>query len=230
MVTLRLKDKGETQNLKKNKIQERRPIKEQNMIANLITLFRLILVFVVISLFEKHVYLDILLVALIGLILFLDAVDGYVARKLNQTSDFGALFDIVGDRIVECIFWVYFAVVGLIPIWIPVIVIARGFFTDGLRSAAFAQGKTAFGENTMMTSRWTRALTSSRMSRSVYGIAKTIAFIYLGGLIAFKNSGIYPELVIGLELTGVILSAVTVAMCLIRGLPVIIDGWKYVKN
>ena len=200
------------------------------MIANLITLSRLILVFVVISLFGYHLYLDILLVALIGLILFLDAVDGYVARKLNQTSDFGALFDIVGDRIVECIFWVYFAVVGLIPFWIPAVVIARGFFTDGLRSVAFAQGKTAFGENTMMTSKWTRALTSSRVSRSVYGITKTIAFIYLGSVIAFKNSGVYPELVVGLELAGVILSAITVAMCLIRGLPVIVDGWKYIKG
>ncbi len=200
------------------------------MIANLITLFRLLLVFVVISSFGQHVYLDVLLVAVIGLILFLDAVDGYVARKLNQTSDFGALFDIVGDRIVECIFWVYFAVVGLIPFWIPVIVIARGFFTDGLRSAAFAQGKTAFGENSMMSSGWTRALTSSRASRSIYGIAKTVAFLYLGGLIAFKNFSASPELVVGLEVTGVIISAVTVAMCLIRGLPVLVDGWKYVKG
>ena len=200
------------------------------MIANLITLFRLILVFVVISLFGVHLYLDILLVGLIGLILFLDAVDGYVARRLNQTSDFGALFDIVGDRIVECIFWVYFAVVGLIPFWIPVIVIARGFFTDGLRSAAFAEGKTAFGENTMMSSKWTRALTSSRTSRSVYGITKTLAFLYLGGVIAFKNSGAFPEMIIGLELAGVILSTVVVAMCLIRGLPVLVDGWKYVKG
>lgn len=200
------------------------------MIANLITLFRLMLVFVVISLFDYHIYLDILLVALIGLILLLDAVDGYVARKLNQTSAFGALLDIVGDRIVECVFWVYFAYVGLIPFWIPVIVIVRGFFTDGLRSAAFAQGKTAFGENSMMTSRWTRALTSSRASRSIYGIAKAVAFVYLGGVIAFKNSGIYPELVVGLELAGVILSVIAVAMCVIRGLPVLVDGWKYVKG
>jgi len=203
------------------------------MIANLITLFRLILVFVVISLFGRHTYkLDILLVALIGLI-FLDSVDGYVARKRNEASAFGALFDIVGDRIVECVFWVYFAVKGLIPLWIPVVVIARGFFTDGLRSAAFAQGKTAFGENTMMASGWTRALTSSRASRSIYGIAKTLAFLYLGGVIAFKNSGISPEtsnLVLGLERAGVILSAVTVAMCLIRGLPILVDGWKYVKG
>ncbi len=200
------------------------------MIPNLITLFRLVLVFVVIALFGKHVYLDICLVATIGLILFLDAVDGYVARKLNQTSDFGALFDIVGDRIVECIFWVYFAVVGLIPFWIPVIVIARGFFTDGLRSVAFANGKMAFGEKSMMSSAWTRALTSSRASRSIYGISKTVAFIYLGGIITFKNFGAYPELVVGLELAGVIISAIAVAMCLIRGLPVLVDGWKYVKG
>ncbi len=200
------------------------------MTANLITVFRLILAFVVISLFGLSVYLDIFLVGLIGLILFLDAVDGYVARKMNQTSAFGALFDIVGDRIVECIFWVYFAVVGLIPFWIPIIVIARGFFTDGLRSAAFAQGKTAFGENTMMSSRWTRALTSSRLSRGVYGITKTLAFLYLGGVLALKNSGTLSELVVGLELAGVILSAITVAMCLIRGLPVLVDGWKYVKG
>lgn len=200
------------------------------MVANLITLFRLTLVFVVISLFGQHVYLDVLLVAMIGVILFLDAVDGYVARKLNQASDFGALFDIVGDRIVECIFWVYFAVVGLIPFWIPAIVIARGFFTDGLRSAAFADGKTAFGEKTMMSSSWARALTSSRASRSIYGIAKTLAFLYLGGVLTFKNFGAYPEFVVGLELAGVLISAVAVAMCLIRGLPVLVDGWKYVKS
>ena len=114
------------------------------MIANLITLFRLILAFVVISLFGHHIYLDILLVVLIGLILFLDAVDGYVARKLNQTSDFGALFDIIGDRIVECIFWVYFAVVGLIPLWIPVIVIARGFFTDGFAECCLCPRQDCF--------------------------------------------------------------------------------------
>ncbi len=200
------------------------------MIPNLITLFRLFLVFVVIALFGKHVYLDICLAATIGLILFLDAVDGYVARKLNQSSDFGALFDIVGDRIVECILWLYFAVAGLIPFWIPAIVIARGFFTDGLRSAAFADGKTAFGENSMMSAGWTRALTSSRASRGIYGITKTVAFIYLGGVIAFKNFGIYPELVVGLELTGVIISSLAITMCLIRGFPVLVDGWKYVKG
>jgi len=164
-----------------------------------------------------------------GRVLLLDAVDGYVARKLKQTSDFGALFDIVGDRVVENVFWIYFAVVGLIPFWFPIIVIARGFVTDGLRSTAFAKGKTAFGDKTMMRSRWTRALTSSRASRSLYGIVKTVAFLYLGGIIAMKSAGIAPESIATFSIIGIVIAGIAVAMCIIRGLPVLIDGWEYIK-
>ena len=92
------------------------------MVANLITLARVILVFVVIAFLGQDFYLDILMIAMTGFILALDAVDGYVARKRKETSDFGALFDIVGDRVVENIYWIYFAVVGLIPFWLPMIV------------------------------------------------------------------------------------------------------------
>ena len=77
------------------------------MIPNLITIGRLILVFVVVALFQKSVYLDLLMVGLTAVILALDAVDGYVARKFKMTSDFGALFDIVGDRIVENVYWIF---------------------------------------------------------------------------------------------------------------------------
>ena len=204
------------------------------MIANLITLARLILVFVVVALFGQNVYLDVLMIMVTALILALDAVDGYIARKRNEASDFGALFDIVGDRIVENVYWVYFAVVGVIPFWLPIIVLARGFVTDGLRSAAFAQGKTAFGSKTMMRSAWTRMLTSSRASRSIYGIFKTITFLYLGGVIALRSVvvtySIPAEFITGCEMTGIIIATIAVAMCIIRGIPVLVDGWEYVKG
>ena len=204
------------------------------MTANFITLARLILVFVVVALFGHNAYLDILMIMTTALILMLDAVDGYVARRLKQTSDFGGLFDIVGDRIVENVLWMYFAVAGLIPLWLPVIVLARGFITDGLRSAAFAQGKTAFGGKTMMRSAWTRMLTSSRASRSVYGVFKTITFLYLGGVIALKSAaGVYnipAEFIIGCELAGAILATIATVMCVMRGIPVLVDGWEYVKT
>ena len=204
------------------------------MTANFITLARLILVFIVVVLFGRHVYLDLLMIAMTALILALDAVDGYVARKLKKTSDFGALFDIVGDRVVESVYWIYFAVVGLIPFWLPLIVVARGFVTDGIRSAAFAQGRTAFGGKTMMRSECTRMLTSSRISRSIYGVFKTITFLYLGGVIALKSAaGMYnvpAEFIAGSEIAGVVIATIAVAMCVIRGIPVLVDGWEYVKG
>lgn len=200
------------------------------MVANFITLARLILVFIVVALFGHHVSLDLLMIGITGLILALDAVDGYVARKLKQTSDFGALFDIIGDRIVENVFWVYFAFAGLIPFWLPLIVLTRGFLTDGLRSAAFAQGKTPFGEKTMMRSEWTRALTSSRASRSIYGMFKTVTFLYLGGVIALRSAGLSTPFIAGFEMVGIVIATIAVAICLIRGIPVLVDGWEYVKG
>ena len=120
------------------------------MTANIITLLRIGLVFVAVLLFGAGFYGQLAAFLLTILIIYMDALDGYVARKLNTASDFGALFDITGDRIVENVYWIYFASIGMVTIWIPIIVITRGFLTDSLRSIAFAEGKTAFGDKTMM--------------------------------------------------------------------------------
>ena len=131
------------------------------MPTKFITLGRLVLVFVVVALFGRNFYLDLLMVRVTILILALDAVDGYVACKRKEASDFGTLFGIAVDRVVEDVYGIYFAIVGLIPFSFLIIVVARGFVTDSLRSVAFAHGNTPFGEKTMMKLAWTRMLTSS---------------------------------------------------------------------
>lgn len=199
------------------------------MLANAITLLRLLLTFVVIAVFQRHFYLDVVLLGIIAIIFALDAVDGYVARKQNQTSVFGGVFDIVGDRIIENVFWIYFAVAGQIPIWIPIIVVSRSFLIDGVRSVTLTHGKTAFGETTMLRAKWTRALTASRASRGTYNCAKALTFLYLGGVTLLKHARLHLGRIPHLERVGVMLAVVTVALCLIRGLPVVVDGWKYLN-
>lgn len=68
------------------------------MLANAITLCRLFLTFVVIALFRRYHSLDFMLIAVIALIFVLDAVDGSVARKRNETTETGALLDTTADR------------------------------------------------------------------------------------------------------------------------------------
>ena len=203
------------------------------MTANIITLARIGLVFVAVVLFEANVYGQVLAFFLTILIIYMDALDGYVARKLGTASDLGALLDITGDRIVENVYWIYFTAIGVISFWVPIIVIARGFLTDSLRSIAFADGRTAFGEKTMMRSGFTRFLVSSRFSRAVYGVSKAVIFCYLGGLLALRGAmadfyfTIPSRLLFSLDLVGQVIVYVVLGMCVIRGIPVLWDGRLY---
>ena len=94
------------------------------MFANIITLFRTFLTFGVVVLFGRQPTLDIALIFSISLIFGLDALDGYIARSRNETSETGALLDTLGDRIVENTFWLYFTVEEGIPLWMPIAVMA----------------------------------------------------------------------------------------------------------
>ena len=170
------------------------------MIANTITLCRLLLTFIVIVLFGRYWTLDIGLTATIALIFALDGVDGYIARRRNETSKFGEILDTVADRIIENTFWIYFTTTGHLPLWMPIAVMSRGFITDSLQRF--------FG---YPASGWAYALTRSRFSRALSGITKVLAFTSLASASFLKNSV--------LEQGSLILAAIAVGFCLLRGLP-----------
>ena len=203
------------------------------MLPNWITLIRVLLVFVVVAFFHVNVYVSAAMLVLSVLVIAMDALDGYIARLTGSSSDLGALLDIVGDRIVEHVFWIYFATMGLIPMWIPMIVITRTVLTDMTRSLAFQRGKTPFGEKSMMESWWARALVSSRISRATYGIAKAVGFCYLGATITLRLAmsewswTIPTELWSTILIAGQVLVYVVVGFCVVRGFPVLWDGRRY---
>ena len=92
-------------------------------LANIITLSRICFVFVVIGLLyctecPTSYYAALFLTAIL---MWFDGLDGFVARKFNISSRFGALLDIMGDRIVENAFWISFCALGWINVIIPLI-------------------------------------------------------------------------------------------------------------
>lgn len=52
-----------------------------------------------------------------------DALDGYLARKLNVTSNFGAYLDTVADFILILTAFSAFMIVGLYPYWILILIV-----------------------------------------------------------------------------------------------------------
>jgi phosphatidylglycerophosphate synthase len=208
------------------------------MSPNLITLIRVVLAFVSIALFRAGSYASVAALILLVVTLALDAVDGFVARRKRRASAAGAAFDIAADRIVESVFWIYFAAAGLVTFWIPVIVIARGGLTDFLRAIAFTQGQTAFGEKTMMRTWWGRALTGSRASRAAYGMVKSAAFFALGLWLTLANLPEWRSLIAGhadvlmnvVRVGAICLAVSTVVFCVARGVPVIIEGLRFFRG
>lgn len=170
------------------------------MLANTITLFRVFLTFLVIALFGHHRVLDIALIFTIAIIFTLDAVDGIVARRRNETSETGAFLDTIADRIIENTFWIYFTAKGQIPVWMPITIMARGVITDTLRQK---HGTPTHG--------WRHALTRSRMSRGLYGAVKMLTFMSLA------CAQVFTPLIF--NAASLILATLAVVFCLLRGLP-----------
>src|SRR4051812_4737153 len=156
--------------------------------GNFITAARVVLLFITVG----FIYLSLphegmpaeplwaLVAAALTLVVFVgDAIDGLVARARGEANALGAVIDIAGDRIVENVYWVVMAHIGLLSVWFPLVMLVRSFTVDALRALALAEGKTAFGERTMMTSRFGLLLAASRFHRALYGSAKVITFIWL---------------------------------------------------
>lgn len=69
-----------------------------------------------------------------------DFLDGYVARKFNQTTDFGKFMDPLADKMLVVAAMIWFVEVEQMVGWVLFIVLAREFAVSGLRMVAADQG------------------------------------------------------------------------------------------
>ena len=65
-----------------------------------------------------------------------DWLDGYLARKLNQTTDFGKFMDPLADKILVMSAMVYMVVLGDIGPWVLILIESREFIIAGVRMVA----------------------------------------------------------------------------------------------
>lgn len=70
-----------------------------------------------------------------------DWIDGHIARKYNQTSDFGKFLDPLADKLLTISAMVMFCEWGVMPGWALMLVLAREFSVTGLRLIAVGKGK-----------------------------------------------------------------------------------------
>lgn len=105
------------------------PIVSLAHLPNIITIARIALVPVLILLLKDQDYAA-------GLIVFViagasDALDGYLAKRLNVQSRLGAILDPVADKLLLVSAYVMLAVLGHIPFWLVLVVVFRDLLIVG---------------------------------------------------------------------------------------------------
>ena len=70
-----------------------------------------------------------------------DFVDGQIARRCNQVSDFGKFLDPLADKLLTIAAMSMFCEWGMFPAWALMIVLTREFAVSGLRMVAGPKGK-----------------------------------------------------------------------------------------
>ncbi len=201
------------------------------MLANWITLSRFpLLLLNILILYRGSASMRLAGVGLLFFGLMLDTLDGVVARKTGQTSLFGSVLDIAADRTYELVLWICFAGLGLIPLVIPLIVIARTTLTDAFRAIGIGQGTAPFAQH---RTRLGGFLVGSTFMRVGYSIAKTTTFCGLALVNALWG---YPRELAGARTGALLLETfrvtawIAVGLCVLRGLPVIIHALRHYWN
>lgn len=92
-------------------------------LPNAITVARVLLIPVVAFLLLDHDYklaFAVFVVAAVG-----DWLDGFLARRLNQMSQLGAVLDPIADKMTMMIVAILLSAQGMLPIWLAVVIVMR---------------------------------------------------------------------------------------------------------
>ena len=141
--------------------------------ANKLTILRVILVpiFMIFLLMEStSMHIAALFIFVIASLT--DMLDGKIARKYNQITDFGKFMDPLADKMLTTAAFLVFMEQGIINSWVLMIVLAREFAIAGIRLSAASEG------NVIAASFWGKFKTVSQMVAIIVTILITnITFI-----------------------------------------------------
>jgi CDP-diacylglycerol--glycerol-3-phosphate 3-phosphatidyltransferase len=110
-------------------------------LPNALTVLRIflvpLLVVVLLTRFEGHVYLG---AAIFGLAVLTDYLDGFLARRRNEVTRLGILLDPLADKLLTAAAFLSLVEMGIVPAWAVMIILARELAVTGLRNLAAGRG------------------------------------------------------------------------------------------
>lgn len=167
--------------------------------ANKITMIRVILVpiFMVLFMFGKE---GPMLYTAIGVFIaasITDAIDGYVARKYQQVTNFGKFVDPLADKVLTTAAFLILVSYDRMSVWALMIVLVREFMVSGIRLVAAGDGKVA------AASMWGKLKTVTQMIAIIVAMLLLPVDKFLG-----VQAGLISDILIWISVAFTIISGV----------------------
>lgn len=186
-------------------------------LANKLTIFRIILVPIIMIIPFLNIQGEFLGVSISYIIIdvifiiasITDKLDGYIARSRNQITTFGKFLDPIADKILVIVAMLILVDGNQIPYWIPAIVVIREFIVSGYRLVAVQKDG-----NVIAASIWGKIKTATQMVGLVFAFIDKNAF----GAIFTQN------------LTGLVVNLITTILLSVSVIATIISGIDYLKG
>lgn len=110
-------------------------------LPNALTMLRILAVpVVVVALLGEIEDGDVIAAVVFALAAMTDGLDGYIARRRNQITNFGKLMDPLADKLLVVAALISLVALDRLEAWIAMVIIARELAVTGLRSVAVEQG------------------------------------------------------------------------------------------
>ena len=189
-------------------------------LPNKLTIFRIILVPIMVIIpylgIQGTLYdipISLIMDAIFIIASITDKLDGYLARKNNQITTFGKFLDPLADKIL--VLSAMLILVDLsafkLPVWIPIIVLAREFIVSGYRLVAVEKGGKVIAAST-----WGKLKTVTQMVAIIFAFVDVNAFgtCFNGTLQGFA----------------LVLNIFTTLMMIIQTIATVFSGYDYLKG
>ena len=186
---------------------------------NKLTVFRILLVPIMLIVSLIHIpgeifgisigFIIIDIIFIIGSIT--DKLDGHLARKNNQITNFGKFLDPIADKILVISAMLILVEAQKLPSWIPIIVIVREFAVSGYRLIAVQEKGEVIAAN-----KWGKIKTVTQMLALILAIIDINAF----GTIFIEKLDTVPF----------IINLLSTFLMIISVIATIFSGYEYLKN
>lgn len=191
-------------------------------LPNKLTVLRMILVpFFVLALLWPFPHHFLIALIIFGVASYTDHLDGMLARKHNQITDFGKFMDPLADKILVISALVCFVSLGLCDVWLVLLIIAREFMVTSIRLVAAGKGSVIAANN------WGKAKTVSQ----IVAICVILLLQYIGELGGLGLVGFVTEKMAVLFWgIGEVFLAIATFFAVLSGLIYLKQNWDIVKN